>query len=140
MNREFKTLIRAILLSLLTTTSVFAFPDQNKATIGVTGDPVAVAVSPDDRWVFVASNSSGAGTVYFIDTLQWQVVASHSLAGGSGAVDVAVSTDCPDQTLHLLCHRLVKSCYDILPACAPGYQGDHFRFGEYRAFCGHAGW
>lgn len=72
-----------------------AFPNQHKGTIsGITGSPVAVAVSPNDRWVFVGANPvSGAGVINFIDTIEWKVAASLSLSGSAQVVALAVSKD-----------------------------------------------
>lgn len=72
-----------------------AFPNKHKGTItGVTGIPVAVAVSPDDRWVFVGANTdAGAGVVNIIDTIEWKVVTTISLVGSAQVVAIAVSKD-----------------------------------------------
>jgi len=76
-------------------TIAFAFPNQKKYAISVSGSPVAVAVSTDNRWIFVASKGGSlTGSVYLIDTLTWgSPVTSMPLGTGGQPVDMAVSTD-----------------------------------------------
>lgn len=73
----------------------FSYPDKHKGTLnGISGFPVAVAVAPNDRWVFVGANlDAGSGVINIIDTIEWKVVSTISLVGSTKVVALAVSKD-----------------------------------------------